>query len=144
MNITLKFQQLWKFAKLYFYFSKNYFLNAIRSTENHSKSIAIDFDGALAHYIPGMASRDEQGLPIRHAREALKQLKHDYRYNIIIWTSRPITRNLERWFRKYGIPYDKIIQKPDCHMFIDDRAIKFNGNWNETLQEIKQFREWWK
>ncbi len=139
----MKFKQLWKFARLYFHFSKNYFLNAIRNTENYSKSIAIDFDGVLAHYVIGMASRDEQGLPINDARVALEQLKLDG-YNIIIWTSRPITRNLKKWFSKFNIPYDYLIQKPDCHIFIDDRAIKFNGNWNDTLQEIKQFREWWR
>lgn len=140
----MKLKQFCKYARLYFYFSKNYFLNALRSTENHSKSIAIDFDGVVAHYVPGMASRDEQGLPIDDARVAMRRLKHDFRFNIIIWTSRPITRNLKRWLENYNIPYDKIIQKPDCHMFIDDRAIKFNGNWNETLQEIKRFREWWR
>ncbi|KKN59089.1 hypothetical protein LCGC14_0545690 [marine sediment metagenome] len=140
----MKFKQLCKYARLYFYFSKNYFLNAIRSTENNGKSIAIDFDGVLAHYKPGMASRDEHGLPLTHARVALEQLKHVHGYSIIIWTSRPITRNLKRWLSKFSIPFDKIIQKPDCHMFIDDRAIKFNGDWNETIQEIKQFKEWWR
>ena len=139
----MKFKQLWKYTRLYFYFSKNYFLNAIRSTENNGKSIAIDFDGVLAHYVPGMASRDEQGLPIRYAREALKQLKQDG-YSIIIWTSRPITRSLKSWFNDYDFPYDKIIQKPDCHWFVDDRAINFKGDWNETIREIRQFKEWWK
>lgn len=139
----MKFNQLCKYARLYFYFSKNYFLNAFRNTENYSKSIAIDFDGVLANYIPGMASRDEQGLPIKDARTALIQIKQDG-YDIIIWTSRPITKNLKQWFKDYDIPYDYIITKPDCHLFVDDRAINFNGNWNETLQEIKQFREWWR
>lgn len=139
----MMFKQVWKYARLYFYFSKNYFLNAIRSTESNGKSIAIDFDGVLAHYIPGMASRDEQGLPIQHARKVLKQLKL-CGYNIIIWTSRPITRSLKSWFHDYDIPCDKIIQKPDCSLFIDDRAISFQGDWNETLQEIEQFKEWWR
>jgi hypothetical protein len=107
------------------------------------RKIAIDFDGVLANYIPGMASRDKTGSPIAGAKLSLRKLRNlDYR--IIIWTSRPITDNLIRWFEKCEIPYDEIISKPDFHIFIDDRAIRFEGNWEETLNEIEHFKEWWK
>jgi len=105
--------------------------------------IAIDFDGVLAHYKPGMATDDKQGLPIGGAREALINFK-DRGFEIIIWTSRPITDNLKKWFEVYAIPYDEIIEKPDCHLFIDDRAIQFKGNWNNVLEEIDNFSEWWR
>lgn len=105
--------------------------------------IAIDFDGVLAHYTPGMASRDEIGLMIDGACCALRKLKQDG-FSIIIWTSRQITDNLRKWLSDYNIPYDEIISKPDCSIFIDDRALTFTGNWNKTLVQIARFREWWR
>ncbi len=106
------------------------------------KKIAIDFDGVLAHYSPGMASKDVQGEPILGAKEALDKFKEDG-YFIVIWTSRPITEALYDWFSIYDIPFDDIVAKPDCHFFIDDRAINFNGDWKHCLQNIENFKEWW-
>lgn len=111
---------------------------------SRNNRIAIDFDGVLAQYMPGMASNDICGMPIEHAKEAVQALKDVFGYRIIIWTSRPITDNLKRWFKVNNVPYDEILPKPDCDLFIDDRAITFNGIWIKTLSQIEQFSEWWR
>jgi hypothetical protein len=33
-------------------------------------------------------------------------------------------------------------KKPIAHVYIDDRAITFNGDWKETLKQIEEFQPW--
>ena len=53
---------------------------------------------------------------------------------------------LKAWFRKYGI-YEYIDSvsptKPPAIVYIDDRAIRFDGNADGLLEQIKSFRPWW-
>ena len=34
--------------------------------------------------------------------------------------------------------------KPIASIYIDDRALKFNGDYNQTLAEIENFKVYWK
>jgi hypothetical protein len=40
------------------------------------------------------------------------------------------------WLTKWEIPFDEIWSKPNCDIFIDDKAVKFT-NWENIKQEIK-------
>lgn len=51
---------------------------------------------------------------------------------------------LSKFFEKYrfwnepwvGITNTKLI----AHIYIDDRGLKFNGDWDQTMKEIKEFK----
>ena len=106
------------------------------------QSIALDFDGVLNNY-KGYDG-DNLGMPRPGAKEFLQELSKDY--NIIIFSARRYTKII-RWLNKYNL------QQYICNVtgykprnvvaFIDDRGITFNGNYQETLEQIKYFKPHW-
>jgi len=34
--------------------------------------------------------------------------------------------------------------KPPAYIYLDDRALKFDGNYDKTLEEIKNYKAYWK
>jgi hypothetical protein len=40
--------------------------------------------------------------------------------------------------------YDVTSRKLPAHAYIDDRALRFNGDYNETLTELETFKPYWK
>jgi len=32
--------------------------------------------------------------------------------------------------------------KPTAHIYIDDRAVCFNGVWDDTIKNIESFKQW--
>lgn len=105
------------------------------------KTLSIDFDDTLCN------RSNKQ--PIQGAVEAIKQLKSEG-YTILISSSRlnpelwgELVKFREKeiadWMNQYGIPYDKIVlYKPSADVYIDDKALRFEGDWNITLGEIKK------
>ena len=58
--------------------------------------------------------------------------------DIILASKWLIENNLDKYFS------DVTNVKPISTMYIDDRAIKFNGNYDKTLNDIKNFQVYWK
>lgn len=104
-----------------------------------SKTLCIDFDDTLYN------RSTEQ--PIQGAVEVLSQLK-DEGYAILILSSRinpelwgELVKFREKeiadWMEQYNIPYDKIVAfKPPADLYIDDKALRFEGDWKSTRDEI--------
>ena len=81
---------------------------------------------------------------------------HDKGHIIKIFTARYMGRNNDilpykkKYFKQikkqldsWGLKYTKlIISKPSADIYIDDRAISFKGNWNNTLNDISTFTVW--
>lgn len=106
------------------------------------QTIAVDFDGVLNNY----KGYDEKELgTIRDGcKDFLKKLYKDY--TIIICTSRNHTK-VEDWIKYYRL--DKYIKqvtntKPPAVAYIDDRGIRFNGNYDEVLKCLKDCEPYWK
>lgn len=119
-----------------------------------NKTLAVDFDSVIHYYGSGFKNGDIYDDPVPGAKEALEQLIKDG-YIILIYSTRC---NKEYWgkndpnrieqvkeyLKKHEIPYSKIHTggKPKCHIYIDDRAISFKGDWNQTLSDIDNFKTW--
>ena len=106
------------------------------------KSIALDFDGVLNNY-KGYDG-DNLGMPRPGCKEFLEKLSKDY--NIIIFSARRYTKII-RWLNQYNL------QQYICNVtgykpknvvcFIDDRGLRFTGDYDETLEMIKSFKTYW-
>ena len=104
-----------------------------------SKTLCIDFDDTLFN-----RSTEE---PIQGAVEALRQLTSEG-YTILILSSRINPelwgdlikfreKEISDWMKQHNIPYDKIVAfKPPADLYIDDKALRFEGDWESTREEI--------
>ncbi len=109
----------------------------------YRKTILIDLDGVLNNYTGNF---DINYIPSikEGAKEFITELSKEY--NIKLFT----TRNkilASKWLIKEGL--DNIISditntKDLSFLYIDDRCIKFNGNYCELLNEIRNFKPWYK
>lgn len=116
-------------------------------------TICIDFDGVLHDYTNGFQGEDVFGGMIPGADVGTKVLK-DKGNTIIIYTTRKVTDALKKWLGDNNISYDYINENPDqpegtegckliADIYIDDRGIRFRGNWDEWfIREIAEFKPW--
>lgn len=109
-----------------------------------TKKILIDLDGVLNEY--GKEKFSENHIPrIRIGAyeflETLSQSAQLYLFtsrNLILATKWLINNNLDKFFM------DVTNIKLPSYLYIDDRTICFKGDYNKTLDEIKNFRVYWK
>ena len=93
-------------------------------------TIAIDLDGTICTEERTFDKSLAEPLP--GSIEKLQKL-HKEGHTIIIWTARGWDqfRMTEHWLQKYSIPFDALLMgKPIVDLWIDDRAIKFQG-WED-------------
>jgi len=122
------------------------FGNVISNKNNNIKSfkstIMIDLDGVLDNY----TKYDNNKIPeIKSgAKEFLENLSQDYR--LILFTTRN-TKQATEWLIKNKIDiyfYDVTNVKIPAKIYIDDKAINFKGNYEQTMEDIKNFNVYWK
>ncbi len=108
------------------------------------KTLLIDLDGVLNTY-EGNYCEHEISPPREGAKEFLENIAKEYR--IEIFTARD--KNLaKKWLEKYNltafISNITNIKSPYTSIIIDDRALRFNGNFKDTFEDIRNFRPFWK
>mgnify|MGYP001616073450 CR=1 FL=1 len=108
-------------------------------------TIAIDVDGTVADCSRvdfGKVNKNPAELlkarPIKGALEAVKRL---YRqgHKIVFYSSRNhgSRKMTEQWLKIHGFLFHHIeMEKFVAHIYIDDRAIEYKGNWNEVKMKI--------
>lgn len=117
------------------------------------RTICIDFDGVLHDYSEGFKGKDVFGDMLPNADKGTQLLKKKG-WTIIIYTTRPKTAKLEKWLKDHKIAYDYINENPNqpedskggkliADIYLDDRGMRFNGQWSEWLmEEIAGFQPW--
>ncbi|MBR2068659.1 MAG: hypothetical protein IJ877_02740 [Candidatus Gastranaerophilales bacterium] len=101
----------------------------------------IDLDGVLDNYSCYTNTIPEIK---KGAKEFVKELSKNY--ELILFTTRPSKQTVE-WLQDNKIDkYFKDVTniKYPAHIYLDDRAIKFEGDYNKTLDEINNFKVYWK
>jgi len=74
------------------------------------------------------------------AKEFLERLSRQYR--VIIFTTQPAEK-VWNWLKENGMAEyvaEVTDRKPPAVVYIDDRAVCFRGDFQETLEEIKRFK----
>ena len=114
------------------------------------KTICIDFDGVIAEY-KKFEGKGIFGEIIQGAKENICKLK-DEGWIIIIYTTRSETDLIYEYLINNGISPDYInynpknselglnLGKPIADIYLDDRAINFDGRWDLTFDKIKNFK----
>ena len=109
--------------------------------------IAVDLDGTLAKY---RGWSHIIGTPLPKARHFLQTL-HRLHYKILIYTTRG-NEHARTWLRHHRMPFDYIGNnpnlptdgsKPVAHLYVDDRSIRFTGDFSKCIQEILRYKAWW-
>lgn len=115
------------------------------------KTICIDIDGTLIRY-EDWQGENHFGQLLPGASDAMKKL-HEEGWFIIIYSTRANKGILEKFLHKNDLEFDSINEnpfqpdnakggKPLADVYVDDRALCFKGNWEQTLREIFSFKPW--
>ncbi|MBO6086896.1 hypothetical protein J6P92_00940 [bacterium] len=110
----------------------------------YTKKFLIDLDGVLNKY--GKEKFDENYIPeIREgAKEFLKELSKEgelYLFttrNLKLATKWLIDNKIDKYFK------DVTNVKISAYLHIDDRAVCFNGDYKKAIEDIKNFKAYWK
>ena len=115
-------------------------------TREYPETVVIDFDGTLCKF-----AFPDVGPPEPNVKEALTKLK-ELGYKICIHSVRTATywgdadrehhiQAIKNFMEENEVPYDEILtdstmDKPIAAVYIDDRAIRYEGNWLEIVKNI--------
>lgn len=103
------------------------------------KRLAVDFDGVLHGYSKGWCGGKIYDDPVPYSREAMHSLSK--RYELVIFTARTNLGDVRAWLVDHGmLQYFAGITntKPLAGLYIDDRGLRFEGDWEATLDRIEE------
>ncbi len=106
--------------------------------------VCVDFDGVIYSNMKQQRTAVLTGLPVPGVVSALIELS---KLNRVIINSARFEADegmeaVREWMHKYDMKYELSKHKPTADVYIDDRAVCFNGDWDETLIQINTFRQW--
>lgn len=110
------------------------------------QTVVFDFDGVIHSYTSGWKGAtiipDPPVPGIKEAIDKIRQL-----YNVVIVSSRCSSPEgvaaIMGYLKAHGIVVDDVVkEKPPAVVYIDDRAIRFNGDPSDLLNQIVSFKPW--
>ena len=109
----------------------------------YTKKILIDLDGVLNEY--GKENFNENYIPEmkKGAKEFLEKLSQNadlYLFtsrNLLLTSKWLVNNNLDKFFK------DVTNLKIPSFLYIDDRAVCFEGDYNKTLKIVNNFEVYW-
>ena len=114
-----------------------------------NKTVVFDFDGVIHSYASGWQGIDViPDEPVQGIKEALEEI-HNAGYKVVIVSTRCTDfvgeEAIIKWLIKHGLIcyVDKVCkEKPPAIVYIDDRAICFDGKPETLLNRIEDFKPW--
>lgn len=115
------------------------------------KILALDLDGTVLKY---RDFEEELGDPIPGIQRELRAIKAAGWF-ISVWSVRDDKKKISEHLTKHGIPFDAINENPygprndqgrkmAAHVYLDDRAMQFNGDTTGLAEKILAFQPWYK
>ena len=108
-------------------------------------TICLDFDGVIHSYQSGWQGETIiPDPPIHKVDVAIRQLRKNYR--VVVFSARCRTGDgaqaVADWLARHNIEVDEVCQhKPPALVYVDDRAVRFTGDWDATIAAIQAFRK---
>ena len=112
------------------------------------KNIVFDFDGVIHSYTSGWKGEDViPDAPVCGIKKAIADIREEG-YEVVVVSTRCATLGgimaIKEYLRDNGIIVDRICrEKPPALVYIDDRAICFDGNAENLLDKINKFSPWY-
>ena len=111
------------------------------------KTVVFDFDGVVHSYTSGWQNECTiPDPPVDGIKEAIAEIREAGYIVVIVSTRCAYAKGklaIMNWLEKYGIKVDGIVEhKPPAVVYIDDRAICFDGDSKSLLSKIKKFKPW--
>jgi len=110
------------------------------------QTVVFDFDGVIHSYTSGWKGAtiipDPPVPSIKEAIEKIRQL-----YHVVVVSSRCSSPEgvaaIKEYLKANDIIVDDVVmEKPPAIVYIDDRAIRFNGNPSDLFYQIVSFEPW--
>ena len=109
-----------------------------------AKTLCVDFDGVIYPNLKYFSVADLRGGPVEGAREGLIELAQSF--TVVVHSARCAepegVEAIRSWLALHGLPYEVVADKPRAAVYIDDRAVCFEGDWFATVEAAKGFRQW--
>lgn len=111
------------------------------------KTVVFDFDGVIHSYTSGWRGTTVISDPlVPGIKEAIDAIRADG-YEVVVVSTRCAEAcgivAVESYLRTHGIEVDDVRStKPPAIVYIDDRAICFDGHPETLLAKIQTFRPW--
>lgn len=107
------------------------------------KTICIDFDGVIHAYSKGWHDGTIYDTPTMGVWGVLEKLSQDYKIVVLTARARTIKQQLEikGWLSAYDLLQfvDAVTNiKPAAVAYIDDKAVSYTGNWNDTMRDLER------
>lgn len=112
------------------------------------KTVVFDFDGVIHSYTSGWKGEDViPDPPVTGIKDSVQQIRNAG-YEVVIVSTRCASEKGMEAVKKYladnEIAVDRVCkEKPPAIVYIDDRAICFDGKSDELLKKIEQFKPWY-
>ena len=111
------------------------------------QTVVFDFDGVIHSYTSGWQGPSIiPDPPVPGIKEAIAEIRAEG-YEVVVVSTRCATldglRAIKEYLERHGIEVDNIcMEKPPAIVYIDDRAICFDGNPATLLGKIQTFKPW--
>jgi hypothetical protein len=115
----------------------------------HPRVAAFDVDGTILSYD---GDPDKPGVPLPGILDEMRKIK-DAGWLIAIWTCRGDVDKVRSTLERHQIPFDFINDNPHgppdssnkifAHVYVDDRAIAFDGNSSGLADRVINFKPWY-
>jgi hypothetical protein len=104
------------------------------------ETVCLDFDGVIHPYTGWKGVHIFDGPPIEGSHEAIRELRTEF--YVIVQSARAREDGgkeaIEGYLRDHNISVDGVTNhKPSALVYVDDRAFRFRGSWNEVLAFIR-------
>lgn len=112
-----------------------------------AQTVVFDFDGVIHSYTSGwQGTTNIPDPPVPGIKEAIAEIRAAG-YEVVVVSTRCAEASgimaVERYLSAYGIEVDDVrAEKPPAIVYIDDRAICFDGDPASLLGKIQTFRPW--
>ena len=111
------------------------------------QTVVFDFDGVIHSYTSGwQATEIIADPPVPGIKEAIEEIRAAG-YEVVVVSTRCATMSgygaIRAWLDDHGIEVDGLrTEKPPAIVYIDDRAICFDGDPSKLLRKIQRFEPW--